>query len=159
MLDSLESEQLDFLLNILQSVSDSNSDPNVVYPLLKQNLTLLNDRLIEVLNVWVRSTSTQVHRTAQKSIARTLSDFGDLIEEFPLGNKAVNMELSIVCYGLALEIFTVVEDAEIWAYIQSRLGAVYKNRITGRRADNLEQSIEFHRAALAVLVAACNHNR
>ena len=111
--DSLESEQLDFLLNILQSVSDSNSDPNVVYPLLQQNLTLLNDRLIEVLNVWVRSTYAQVHRTAQKSIARTLSNFGDLIQEFPLGNKAVNMELSIVCYVLALEIFTVVEDAEI----------------------------------------------
>jgi tetratricopeptide (TPR) repeat protein len=167
------SKQLEFLLTVLQSVDESNVNPDVIYPLFRQNLDLLDLDIIEilrnwanakfeeidrpakrsifkVLKNWITAKSSKIDRDTQRSIVIDIINFGNLIQQFPLGNKAVNMELSIECYSLALKVFTLSKDPEIWGNIQNSLAVAYKNRIRGDRAENLEQSIECYRAALEV---------
>jgi Tetratricopeptide repeat len=60
------------------------------------------------------------------------------------------MELSIVCYELALEIYNK-EDCPIdWAMTQNNLAGSYSNRITGDKAENMEKSIAGYRSALEI---------
>jgi tetratricopeptide (TPR) repeat protein len=143
-------KQVRFLMQVLQSIEDSKGNPAVVYPLWQQNLALLDDSMIVVLKAWVHSTFGEVEPALQKSIAMTIHNLGDLIQQFSLGNKAVNMELSIACYAIALDIFTVKENAYIWGVIQNSLGIAYRNRIRGDNAQNLEQAIASYTSALEI---------
>jgi tetratricopeptide (TPR) repeat protein len=149
-LELRRSKQLEFLLTVLQSVDESNGNPNIIYPLLRQNLDLLDLGIIEVLKNWVTAKFAEVDRDRQESIAKDIFNFGNSIQQFQWGNKAVNMEWSIECYTLALTIFTVKEDLKNWGRIQNSLAIAYSDRIRGDRAENLEQSIECYRAALEV---------
>jgi tetratricopeptide (TPR) repeat protein len=168
------SQQLEFLLTVLQSIDESNGNPDIIYPLLRQNLDLIDLDIIEVfrnwanamflqvdhkqeesgfgiinkLKNWVNAKPLKADRTQQKSIAMDIINLGNLVQQFHQGNKAVQMEWSIECYTLALKIFTVSRDCAIWADIQNNLAAVYSQRIKGDRAENLERSIECYRAAL-----------
>jgi tetratricopeptide (TPR) repeat protein len=143
-------KQVRFLMQVLQSIEDSKGNPAVVYPLWQQNLALLDDSMIVVLKAWVHSTFGEVEPALQKSIAMTIHNLGDLIQQFSLGNKAVNMELSIACYAIALDIFTVKENAYIWGVIQNSLGIAYRNRIRGDNAQNLEKAIASYASALEI---------
>ncbi|HBW57420.1 MAG TPA: hypothetical protein DEF27_06285, partial [Oscillatoriales bacterium UBA8482] len=44
--------QLDFLLNVLQGVADSQGNPQIVYPLLAKNLDKLDENLADILTNW-----------------------------------------------------------------------------------------------------------
>ncbi len=143
-------KQLRFLMQVLQSIEDSDGNPAVVYPLWQQNLALLDDSMMEVLKAWVNSTFREVEPAIQKSIAMTIYKFGDLIQQFSVGNKAVHMELSIACYTIVLEIFTVVKDAHTWGIIQNSLGIAYRNRIREDNAQNLEKAIASYEYALEI---------
>ena len=151
--DKLElriSQQLEFLLTVLQSVNESNANPDIVYPLFCQNLDLFDLDIIKVLRNWTNAKFAELDRDRRRSKAIDLENFGNLIQQFLLGNKAVNIELSIECYAHVLKIFTFSEDPENWGVIQNNLAAAYKERIRGNKAENLEQSIECYRAALEV---------
>jgi tetratricopeptide (TPR) repeat protein len=149
-LELRRSKQLEFLLTVLQSVDESDGNPDMIYPLFRQNLDLLDLDMIEVFKNWVNDTFTEIDSTEQKSIAIDIINLGNLIQQFPLGNKAVNMEWSIECCAQALKIFTISEDPENWGVIQNSLAVAYSDRIRGDRAKNLECSIECYRAALEV---------
>jgi tetratricopeptide (TPR) repeat protein len=149
-LELRKSQQLKFLLTVLQSVDESNGNPDIIYPLFRQNLDLLDLDMIEVFKNWVNDAFTEIDSTEQKLIAIVIFNLGKLIQQFPLGNKAVNMEWSTECYAQALKIFTISEDPENWGVIQNSLAVAYSDRIRGDRAENLERSIECYRAALEV---------
>jgi tetratricopeptide (TPR) repeat protein len=149
--DKLElrrSQQLEFLQTVLESVYESNGNPDIIYPLFHQNLDLLDLDIIEVLKHWANDIFAEIDRAQQKSIALAIFSLGNLIQEFTLGNKDVNMEWSIECYALALEILTIREDPKSWGRIKNNLAAAYGDRIRGDRAENLERSIDCFRAAL-----------
>jgi tetratricopeptide (TPR) repeat protein len=144
------SKQLKFLLTLLQSVDENNGNADIIYPLLCQNLELLDFDIIEVLKNWATAKFAEVDRYLQEAIAVDIFNFGNLIQKFPVGNKDVNMECSLECYVLTLKIFTSSKDNEKWGGIQHSLAVTYGNRIRGDRAENLEQSIEYYLAALKV---------
>ena len=148
------SQQLEFLLTVLQSFNESNGNPDIIYPLLCQNLELLDFNIIEVLKNWATAKLSKVARDLQEAIATDIFNFGNLIQQFPLGNKAVNMEWSIECCLLALKIFTVSEHNENWSAVQHNLATAYTERIRGNRAENLERAIECYHAALDVQTQA-----
>jgi hypothetical protein len=100
------SKQLEFLLTVLQSVDENNGNPDIIYPLLCQNLDLLDLGIIDILRNWVNAKFAEVDRDKQRSIAINIVNFGNLIQQFRRGNKAVNMELSIECYRAALKVYT-----------------------------------------------------
>jgi CHAT domain-containing protein/ribosomal protein S17E len=142
--------QVRFLEQVLQSVSDSSEDPKVIYPLLRQNLRLLNDGMIVMLRAWASSILAEAEKDLQKSIAEVVGGFGNLIQQFPLGSKAINMDLGITAYKITLEVFTVTEEPEAWAALQNNLAIAYLNRIKGDRSENLENAIVGFDAALEI---------
>jgi tetratricopeptide (TPR) repeat protein len=149
-LKSEQAQQLEFLLTVLQSINDSSADPDVVYPLLQQNLALLNDGMIEVLKDWATAEFAEVDRDSQKSIAADIVDFDIWLNQFPRGDKIVKVELSICCYELASQIFSSCEDPKNWLIIQNNFVFAYFHRIKGDESENLEKSISLGEAALDI---------
>ncbi|QLE45741.1 tetratricopeptide repeat protein (plasmid) [Nostoc sp. C052] len=83
-------------------------------------------------------------------IAWVISNFSNLICQFPLGNKASNIEIAITCYKIALSIYIYI-DPPYWAMTQVNLGEAYRRRIKGDNSDNLEQAIATCTEALEIL--------
>ena len=145
--ESLSEEEiqvyLQFLVEVLQATGDSRGNSQVVYPLLEKNIDKLNEVFKEVLHR--RGTNfleeLKVDEAKCLYITAIIVLFSNLIGQFPLGNKASNMEIAITGYKVALTVFTQQAFPENWAETQNRLGLAYTNRISGERAENLEQAI------------------
>ncbi|QIR38768.1 CHAT domain-containing protein [Tolypothrix sp. PCC 7910] len=140
-----------FLLEILQATAESNGDPQVIYPLLAANTDKLNHIFAQLLRRWATNTLAAVEPDTATSIAALLVIFSNLIQQFPLGSKANNMEIAIAGYEIALTVYTRNVFPEQWATTQNNLGNAYRNRIMGERAENLEEAITAYRTALEVL--------
>jgi CHAT domain-containing protein len=141
---------LSFLVQVLQKVSDSAGDTQVIYPFLEKNVDKLNDDFCQTLRNW----GTKILQIADPEQARShgivLLSFGNLIQQFPYGDRASKLEIAITAYELALMVFTHEYNAGLWASIQSSLGILYKDRINGSQEENLERSIQHYQAALTV---------
>jgi len=143
-------DPIDFLLEVLQTSQDSKGDKQILYPLLAVNTDKLNQKLAEQLQAWAITKLSEVKPYEAKSILTAIGIFSDLIQEFPLGDKASNMEIAITGYKVVLTVLTRDEFPEAWATTQTNLGIVYCNRIRGDKAQNLELSIACHQKALTV---------
>ena len=143
-------EYVPFLKEVLQATADSKSDPKVVYPLLEANLDKLDDNFAHILQLMTTAILSEGKPQIAQRIAVVIWDFSTLIEQFPLGNKANNMEIAITGYKQVLNVFTHESNPETWANIQNDLGAAYSNRIRHDKADNLELAIEAYQLVLSV---------
>ncbi|MBD2139756.1 tetratricopeptide repeat protein [Anabaena sp. FACHB-1237] len=137
-------EELNFLLEVLQATAHSEGNPQVVYPLLAANIDKLNLNCAQLL----KNTLEEAEPDAQQFFA--VVDFSNLIQQFPLGNKADNMEIAITSYEIALTFFTRETSPENWAGTQNNLGLAYSDRIRGDKAQNLEDAIAAYTKALEV---------
>ena len=81
-------------------------------------------------------------------IATVLGVFGNLINQFPLGIRRLNLELGIAAYNASLEVFTREAMPVDWAGVQMNLANAYRNRIQGDRAQNIENAIAACKASL-----------
>ncbi|WP_353932190.1 tetratricopeptide repeat protein [Okeanomitos corallinicola TIOX110] len=142
--------ELAFLQRLLQIISESKGDAQVVYPFLAANSEKLNLHLAEVLRLWATNILTKAQSDAAQLLATDVSNFSHLISQFPLGNKAINIEIAITGYEIVLTVFTREESPRNWAGIQALLGNAYRDRIKGNRAENLEQAIAYFLAALQI---------
>ncbi|MBW4545761.1 MAG: CHAT domain-containing protein [Symplocastrum torsivum CPER-KK1] len=142
--------QLSFFLQVLLITADSNGNPQVVYPLLQENLDQLDDNFAQVLRSWASATLPEVEPKIAYDIAGSIGDFSALIQQFPLGNRASNLEIAIICNEIVTTVFTREAFPEDWARTQNNLGIEYRNRLRGERAENLEASIRCFLAALEV---------
>ncbi|MFE4105562.1 hypothetical protein ACFVKH_04685, partial [Almyronema epifaneia S1] len=125
-----------FLLETLQLVADSRGNRQQIYPLWAQQQGQLNTALLAVLPQVGAQLLTG--ETEQRTfIAAVLGEFGNLIQQFPLGSRWLNLELGIVAYELALQVYTRDAFPENWAATQNNLAVAYSDRIRGERADNL----------------------
>jgi tetratricopeptide (TPR) repeat protein len=149
-LEVRQSQQLEFFLTVLQSIHDSKSDPNVVYPLIEQNLGLLDDGIIDVTTNWLCSKLASADQDLQDFILIHVLRFSAFLLEFPLGEKAIKMELSITLLIKVLNEFANTEHHIILATAQQNLGLAYSERIHGDRAENLEESIKHCLSALEI---------
>ncbi|MFN6474386.1 MAG: hypothetical protein RMY36_032535, partial [Nostoc sp. SerVER01] len=139
-----------FLLKILQATADSNGDAQVIYPLLTANTDKLNDIFAELLRHWPTNTLAEAEPDAATSIAAVIGNFSNLIQQFPLGSKASNIEIAIAGYEIALTVYTRSAFPVDWAMTQNNLGNAYADRILGDKAKNLENAIAAFTAALEV---------
>jgi len=139
-----------FLIEVLQATLYSKGNPQIVNPLLQQNLDKLDLNLAQVLTGWATATFKEVPSENARSIAAVIVSFGNLINQFPLGRRTLNLEIGIVCYEAALEVYTREDFPQDWAMTQHNLGAAYSDRIKGEKADNLETAIASSLAALEV---------
>jgi tetratricopeptide (TPR) repeat protein len=148
-LESSKTRQLKFLVTVFMLIgNDGYAD--IIYQLFRENLDLLNLDLVDILQNRIISALSKSNRNEKEFLVACLVVFGGLVQDFPLGNKAVNIELSIECYFLALKIFTFNDSPESWSSIHNSIANAYSERIRGDRAENLEQAIEYYQAALKV---------
>jgi CHAT domain-containing protein len=88
-----------------------------------------------------------------EEVARIAGVIGNLcnkIRDFPLGNRANNLEIAIIGDQPLLEVYTRDAFPYEWAGVQNNLGNGYGNRIRGERADNLEKAITAYNLSLEV---------
>jgi CHAT domain-containing protein/tetratricopeptide (TPR) repeat protein len=142
-------DYLQFLGEVLQATNDSDVNPQVVYPLLAANLDKLDNNFIHALRI-VGAALPEVEPFLKQNIAADISNFSNLIREFSLGNRATNMEISLVGCEICLEVFTRHNHPSNWANVQNSLGATYIMRIRQDRAENLENAIKAYKLALSV---------
>ena len=141
---------LPFILEVLRTTADSNGDAQVIYPLLRANTDKLDRIFAELLRRWATNTLEKAKPDRATFIAATIGNFSNLINDFPLGSKANNMEIGIAGYEIALTIYTRTDFPEQWATTQNNLGNAYLYRILGNRGENLEAAIAAYSAALEV---------
>lgn len=139
-----------FLNTALQATSDSTGNIKAIYPLLEANLDKLDQRLIILLNNWERSVLPTLTFDDAVGTAAAIIDFSKRLREFPLGNKADNIEIAIVCCQVGQRFFITNNFLEIWSLAQTILAFLYWERIEEDRAENIETSINLCREALRV---------
>ena len=84
------------------------------------------------------------------SVAVVLGEFGNLIQQFPLGQRWLNLELAIAAYLQAMKLISRTATPIEWAITQTNLATAYCSRIRGNRADNIEQAITIYKQAMTV---------
>ena len=141
---------LDFLGEVLRTISNSNGNAKVVYPLLAANLDKLNTYFAQVLKDWVKETIEKVQPSITYSVLIDIVNFSVLIQQFSLGNKAENLEIAIIGYQIALDYFAKDKYPEEWAGSQNNLGNALLERMTGDEADNLDEGIKCYERALEI---------
>ncbi|MFN9407319.1 MAG: CHAT domain-containing protein [Dolichospermum sp.] len=141
---------LQFLLEVLQATAESEGNPQVVYRLLAANTDKLNLTFVKLLRLLATNTLEEAEPDAKQFFAVVIGEFSDLIQQFPLGNKADNMEIAITGYEIAFTVFTRETSPELWGTLQNNLGIAYRDRIRGDKAENLEKAIAAYNAALEV---------
>ncbi|MGB5771503.1 MAG: tetratricopeptide repeat protein, partial [Crocosphaera sp.] len=139
-----------FLMTVLQTIAESKGNPDVIYPLFKENQGMLDETLGTILQQWGQETFKTVSSDQANYMAAVIVTFGNLIQQFPLGNKGNNMELAITAYNCALEVYTREAFPVQWATTQNNLGAAYRGRIKEDKAENLELAITAYNCALEV---------
>ena len=153
-LQSLSEEEIQtyyqFLMEVLQATAESRGNSQVFYPLLAKNIDKLDGVLAEILRRWGTNTLGEAKADEAKSLAVVIVTFSSLIQQFPLGSKASNMEIAITGYEVALTVYTREALPQQWAMTQDNLAAAYSDRIKGDRADNIENAIAAYTAALTV---------
>jgi tetratricopeptide (TPR) repeat protein len=96
--------------------------------------------------------SLEIARSLKDSLreAAALGRLGNLYQQYPLGDRANNLEEAIASYNVAFTVYTRDAFPEDWAMTQNNLAIAYSNRIRGDKADNIEWAMEYYQATLSV---------
>lgn len=114
-----ESEQ--FTLALLQCVADHQENLQQVYPFFQANLARLNGEFLQVLPQVITRSLDGRSLEEQQCIAETVFKFGTLIQQFPLGDRSLNLELAIAAYQQALQVYARSAIPQDWATTQNNL--------------------------------------
>ncbi|NJR67844.1 MAG: hypothetical protein HC771_03625 [Synechococcales cyanobacterium CRU_2_2] len=129
-----------FWLETLQLIVEKQFDPQQIYPVWAQQQAQFNPELLAVLPTV--AAQVLVGDAEQRTFAASVfGEFGNLIQQFPLGNRMLNLEMSIAAYEQALTVMTQTAMPIEWAHTTMNLATAYSNRIKGDRAENIEQAI------------------
>ena len=103
-------------------------------------------RVLRDFGEWVQQQEPETAR----GIAEVIVSFSNRMQEFPLGDRAMNLEIAITGYEICLTVFPPEEFSQEWATIQNNLGTAYSDRIAGERRENRERAIICYHEALKV---------
>jgi tetratricopeptide (TPR) repeat protein len=118
-----------------------------IHQFLQANLAELDDEFLAVLP---QVFASLILEKTPENVARLFGNFGYYLFDFPLGSRWLNLELCIVAYQLALEVYRRDAFPKDWAMTRNNLANCYRNRIKGDQAENIEQAITSYRLALEV---------
>jgi tetratricopeptide (TPR) repeat protein len=140
----------DFLLAFGDFYRKNSKDETKLQQFLKANINKLDDLLLDALPLVFTSLIADKSIDERERIASLFENFAVTIYNFPLGDRATNLELSITAHNLSLKIYTRENFPEDWAGTLNNLALAYSDRIRGDRADNLEKAIELYGQALEI---------
>lgn len=140
----------EFLLQIMLAMKTNNGNPNAAHPILGAYLVQDHNFIQRFLD-WAIAEFSDTKPENALTLAGVMRILGSAIAEFPLGDRAENVETAIACYQVALKVINRDRDGlaqQLWVDVQNVLGMVYSMRIRGDRAENLEAGIAAFEAAL-----------
>lgn len=84
-----------FILELLQTEQDSKGDVAVIYPMLAFRQHLLNARFAEILKQVIENLIANEHPEVIESILTCIENLSIDIKNFPLGERANNIEIAL----------------------------------------------------------------
>ncbi|PSB00594.1 CHAT domain-containing protein [Merismopedia glauca] len=139
-----------FLIQLLQIIAESQSNTQAIYSFLEKNLDKIDDTLGNILETWGLAMLESNSDEEAAFIASVIGEFSNLIQQFPSGDRATNIDLAIRGYQIILTFRTYEKVPLTWAAIQNNLSSAYFNRLRGNIAENLEKAIDCCQNALKV---------
>jgi hypothetical protein len=109
------SEVGQFIVQILQCIAENQGAAEPVYQFLAANQAKLNVELLQVFPTVTSALLGNCEIEQKQDVAAVIFSFGNLIQQFPLGQRAVNMELAISAYEQALQVMTREAMPVDWA--------------------------------------------
>lgn len=137
-LSSASGDATRFLIEIVQLIAQTGGDSVQVYQFFQANVDRLDEKLLLVLPELF---SNLIQQNDPAFIAAVFVEFGNLINQFPLGSRILNLELGIAAYEQALTVRTQTAMPIEWAQTTNNLATAYSDRIKGDRGENIEQAI------------------
>ncbi len=124
LLDSNEFQQIfsdsQFLEQLLQATSESNGESETVYQILENNLNKLDEQFIQHLQR-LEDVFREIPSGQAIQIAATILSLSNLIQQFPQGDKAINLKIAVTGHEVAATVFTKEAFPEQWEDIQDTL--------------------------------------
>jgi CHAT domain-containing protein len=143
--------RVQFLDEFMAIVSESEEDTSAAHVVLDHNVDVIDEATVEIFRLYVteqiQCAAADEESYAWAALAVTV---GAMLQEYPRGLRAIQMEWSRCAYEIALQVFTFEAAPQEWAGTQMNLGTAYSERIRGGRAANLEQAIAAYENALQV---------
>ncbi len=136
-----------FVRAIMQLIAQVEGDRVQVHDFFRLNVEKLNESLLLDLP---KVFAELIQKIDQSKIAVLFGSFGDSIQQFPLGQRWLNLEMAISANKLALQVYSQKIFPEDWAATQNSLANAYRNRIRGEKEDNLERAIAAYQCALQI---------
>ncbi len=144
--EDYEQEDLDFLNALIEA---EQRDEHQVKALFAQNLESLTMGLGAIMKIYIEQIVATQPQDAEGFVA-LIENIVIRLYEFPLGNRAQNMEIVIAGLVAVLTVRTRENHSQKWAQTQNNLAAAYSDRIKGDKAENIEKAISFYEAALSI---------
>lgn len=126
----------------------------MVYPFLEANLDKLNYEFVRWLQVKIPDTLSKIDFKKALFLIRGVCCFSEIVHHFPLGNKALNLEISVSGWEICAEFISHQKfklAKLLWAEIQSNLSVAYSSRIYGHKHENIEKAISACYEALKIV--------
>ncbi|MEM1293358.1 MAG: hypothetical protein AAGH67_18000, partial [Cyanobacteria bacterium P01_H01_bin.162] len=121
-------EAVAFLHELLRITAESGQDQATVHACFRDNIDKLADKTLRSAIPAVFAELTQDADLSERT--KIASDFNSLgldLADFPLGNRALNLEIAIAAYEAALQVRTRDAFPEKWAMTQNNLGVEHKS--------------------------------
>jgi tetratricopeptide (TPR) repeat protein len=140
-----KSPYAEFFLKISPQIAGKSEQE--IHSYFDQCTAQLNLEFANWLNDWGKARFANGKRYPK---IEEILDALDSTWDFPRGNRASNLEISLVANQLQLLFINHDSDPLSWATIQNNRANAYLNRIKGDRAENLEYAIAGYESALEI---------
>ena len=114
----------DFLLEVLSLTERSNGNQEEIYSFLERNYDKLNIDFLYTLKVYAEK-YLKSEKLDKSHLAGVIFNFSGLIQKFPLGDRAMNLEIALTGYEIALEVYTTEDFSKHRANTLANLAVVY----------------------------------
>jgi CHAT domain-containing protein/tetratricopeptide (TPR) repeat protein len=142
-----------FIFQCIQYSSTGGHTKEQIHQFFAKHITEFTEDKIEALSAFGSIIYAGVDIRSQISSASAFSAFGMAIQLFPKGNRAINLELAIIAYELALKVMTYEAMADQWLTTMNMRGLAYADRTRDDRTENIERAIAIYDEALQKISA------
>ena len=147
---------ISFLQTLLQTVAESNGNRQAIYPLLDNNLHLLDENLVNLLRAWGNQTREQASPGGIYLLGPLLYSLAEAFYRFPKGNPGINLAIAVYGYEVCATIYRQLgldRFKRELARTLTDLGLAYRNQaeLGKEPVANLARAIATHTEAATIL--------
>ncbi|WP_228008482.1 CHAT domain-containing protein [Microcystis aeruginosa] len=145
-----------FLQTLLQTIAESGGNRQAIYPLLDNNLHLLDENLVNLLRAWGNQTREQASPGGIYLLGPLLYSLAEAFYRFPKGNPGINLAIAVYGYEVCATIYRQLgldRFKRELARTLTDLGLAYRNQaeLGKEPVANLARAIATHTEAATIL--------